>query len=110
MAALLKDEKKEIAKESYKTKRAREKLKKKLEAFDLAVTEQALEQKTLEIHRWIARHAPYRVVLRTKNISLFDENQNTAKLSKRVEGLVMKLQEQSEPSSLSLKDRKIEKK
>ena len=110
MAALLKDEKKEIAKESYKTKRAREKLKKKLEAIDLEVTEQALEQKTIEIHRWIARHAPYRVVLRTKNISLFDENQNTAKLSKRVEGIALKVQEQSAAPPMSLKDRNIEKK
>ena len=110
MAALLKDEKKELARESYKTKRAREKLKKKLEAIDLAVTEQALEQKTIEIHRWIARHAPYRVVLRTKNISLFDENQNTAKLSRRVEGIALKVQEQFTAPPTSLKDRKIERK
>jgi|GEM_PF-665712 len=75
---------KPFAEESAKTRKAREKLKKKLEALEKKITPQALEKKTIEIHRWIARHASQRTVLRSKNISLFDENQNTADLSKKV--------------------------
>jgi hypothetical protein len=78
------EKKKTIAEESSKTRKAREKLKKQLVAFEKKITPQALERKTIEIHRWIARHASNRVVLRTKAISLFDENQNTAGISQRV--------------------------
>ena len=77
-------EKKEIAEESYKTKKAREKLRKQLEEHEKKITPQALEKKTIEIQRWIARHAQTRVVLRNKSISLFDENQNAAGLSQKV--------------------------
>lgn len=73
-----------FAEESQKTQKAREKLKKKLEALDQKITPQALEKKTIEIHRWIARHASSRVPLKNKSISLFDENQNAADLSQRV--------------------------
>jgi hypothetical protein len=82
------EKKKEIAEESFKTRKAREKLKKQMEDLEGKITPQALEKKTIEIHRWIARHAPHRIVLRSKTISLFDENQNTARLSKRVASLV----------------------
>lgn len=76
--------KKQIAEESLKTRKAREKLKKQLEANDKKITPQALEKKSIEIHRWIARHAQNRVVLKSKSISLFDENQNTADISNRI--------------------------
>ena len=79
-----KEKKKAIAEESSKTRKARVKLKKQLSELEQKMTPQALEKKTIEIHRWIARHAQHRVVLKNKNISLFDENQNTAKLSGRV--------------------------
>ncbi len=79
-----KERKKQIAEESPKTRKAREKLKRQLEAFDKKVTPQALEKKAIEIHRWIARHASNRIPLKTKSISLFDENQNAAGLSQRV--------------------------
>jgi hypothetical protein len=82
-----KEKKKQIADESQKTRRAREKLKKQLDAFDRKVTPQALEKKTIEIQRWIDRHAAIRVVLKSKSISLFDENQNAAGLSLRVSQL-----------------------
>ncbi len=108
MATAFKEEKKQLARESHKIRRAREKLKRILEENDRAMTVQALQQKTVEIHRWIARHAPYRVVLRTKNISLFDENQNTAKLSRRVEEIACKVKELMIPVNTSLSDRKIE--
>lgn len=76
--------KKIFAEESLKTRKSREKLKKQLEAAEEKITPQALEEKLKEIHRWIARHAGQRVVLREKAISLFDENQNAAKLSHRI--------------------------
>jgi hypothetical protein len=79
--------KKPIAEESPKTKKAREKLKRQLANLETKVTSQALEKKTIEIHRWIARHAGQRVILKNKNISLFDENQNAAGLSERVSQL-----------------------
>lgn len=102
-----KEKKKQLAEESSKTKKAREKLKRQLEAVEKKITAAALEKKTVEIHRWIARHAQHRVVLRTKAISLFDENQNTAKLSHRVASLADQISGVIEQASdLSL--RKVE--
>jgi hypothetical protein len=79
-----KERRKLIAEESPKTRKAREKLKRQLDAFEKKITPQALEKKAIEIQRWIARHASSRVPLKTKSISLFDENQNAADLSQRV--------------------------
>jgi hypothetical protein len=73
-----------IAQESLKTRKARDKLMRHLLNIERKITPQALEKKAMEIHHWIARHAHHRVILKNKNISLFDENQNTAKLSRRV--------------------------
>lgn len=87
MTSSEKDKKKFIAEESLKTRRAREKLKKQLEALDQRVTPQALERKVIEIQRWISRHASHRIALKNKSISLFDENQNAAALSMRVSQL-----------------------
>jgi phosphate uptake regulator len=84
MASFEKERKKLIAEESLKTRKAREKLKKQLDAFEKKITPQALEKKAIEIQRWIARHASNRVALKSKSISLFDENQNAAGLSQRV--------------------------
>lgn len=86
-----KSKKKEIADESHKLKRAREKLKRQLEASEHHFTEQALEQKAIEIQRWISRHADSRVSLKQKSIALFDENQNAAELSERVSKIALKL-------------------
>ncbi len=83
--------KKSLAEESHKTRKAREKLKKKFSLLDKKVTSHELEKKTIEIQRWIARHAGDRVVLKDKNISLFDENQNAAKLSARVAQIAARL-------------------
>lgn len=80
-----------LAEESEKTKKTREKLRKRLEEIDQGITPQALKRKSSEIHRWIARHASERIALRTKSISLFDENQNAAKLSQKVNSLIEKL-------------------
>lgn len=82
---------KKIAEESEKTKKAREKLRKRLLELEKKVTIQALERKNIEIHTWIARHAPQRIVLRSKNISLFDENKNTAEISSRISKVALQL-------------------
>lgn len=88
--------KKSLAEESQKTKKAREKLKKHLEMCDAKITKEALEKKILEIHRWISRHADNRIALKNKSISLFDENQNAADVSARIEGLAKRLRENRE--------------
>ena len=80
-----------LVEESSKTKKTREKLRKYLAEMDQGITPQALKRKSLEIHRWIARHASDRIVLRSKSFSLFDENQNTAKLSQKAALVVEKL-------------------
>ena len=79
-----KNKKKEVAKESYKTKKAREKLQKRLDTMDAKITKDAIERKSIEIHRWISRHAERRIALKDKSISLFDENQNAAEVSLRI--------------------------
>lgn len=111
MPLAVKDKKKVCAEESAKTRRAREKLKKKLEAFEKQITPQALEEKTIEIHRWIERHASQRAVLRSKTFSLFDENQNTAVLSKKVSELAEQIQKDfkitPQKTTSSLQSKKI---
>lgn len=82
-----------LAAESKKTQKSREKLKKQLEAMDRKITSQALKKKSIEIHRWIDRHANQRVILKSKSICLFDENQNTAELSRRVAQLAEQIRE-----------------
>ncbi|MBI3211506.1 MAG: hypothetical protein HYZ47_02330 [Simkania negevensis] len=82
------EEQNRLAEESNKTKKTREKLKKYLSEMDRNTTPQALERKSSEIHKWIARHANERIVLHTKSISLFDENQNAAKVSLKVSELM----------------------
>lgn len=82
-----KERKKLIAEESPKTQKAREKLRRQFDALDKKITPQALEKKTIEIQRWISRHASHRVALKSKSISLFDENQNAADLSLRISQL-----------------------
>lgn len=99
MASPDKEKKRQIADESQKTRRAREKLKKQLDAFDKKVTPQALEKKTIEIQRWIERHAAIRVVLKNKSISLFDENQNAAGLSLRVSQLADQIKKEFQPGT-----------
>jgi hypothetical protein len=89
-----KNKKKSIAEESLKTKKAREKLLKRMETVDAKITKEALDRKSLEIQRWISRHADRRVVLKDKSISLFDENQNTAEFSQKVTKILEKFREE----------------
>ncbi len=75
-----------IAEESKQVKRAREKLKKKIEDANRLVTPEALAKMTEEIHLWISKNIKERVDLKGKNISLFDENENVASVSSRYIG------------------------
>lgn len=90
--------KKEIVEESLKTKKAREKLKKRLDMLDQKITPHALKEKSMEMHLWIARRAEKRVVLKEKSISLFDENQNAAELSQKISKIVEQIKNDQLPS------------
>lgn len=83
---------KRIAPESLKTRRAREKLRKQWEEQDQLFTKEALAETIDKIHKWIAANAVYRVPLKNKTISLFDQNQNAALLSKRVQQFAKKIE------------------
>jgi arylamine N-acetyltransferase len=83
------------AEESEQVKRARRKLKKKLAEVDNLVTPEALSRMSEEIHLWISKHIKDRIDLKDKNISLFDENQNVAKVTNRyIQKLKETLQDQ----------------
>jgi hypothetical protein len=84
---------KKIASESIKVQKTREKLKRHWIDLEQKITPEALQKMTDEIHRWIARHARQRVSLKSKNISLFDENQNAAKISQRVKIIAQKVRD-----------------
>lgn len=79
------------APESLKTKKAREKLKRHWSDLEKMITPEALKESTEEIHQWIARHAHHRIHFKNKDISLFDENKNAAKISQRVKTIEQKL-------------------
>lgn len=83
---------KKIAEESAHTRKVREKLEKKIEKMEKRITPEALKKKVTEIHKWIAKNAADRVILRSKSISLFDSNQNTAQTSKKILGVMEQLQ------------------
>lgn len=82
-----------IAGESDKTQRARRKLEKKLQKIDENMNQRALDRTSKEIHRWIERRADERITLKNKSISLFDENQNPADLSRKVANLAQQIGE-----------------
>lgn len=90
------DKRKRIAPESIKTKRAREKLRKQWEEQDLLITESALADTIDKIHKWIAANAVNRVRLKEKDIRLFDQNQNAAVLSQKVQQFAKRLYEDLE--------------
>ncbi len=95
-----KNKERSVVKESSKSKKVRDKLIRHWAQIDQQVTEENLQEKTDEIHQWIARHASDRVAFKAKNFSLFDGNQNAAKLSKKVAELSEKLQKELKDSLL----------
>lgn len=80
-----------IAPESTKTKRAREKLRKQWEEQNQLITEAALADTVDKIHKWIASNAVNRVHLKEKDIRLFDQNQNAATLSRKIQQFAKKI-------------------
>ena len=85
------ENRKRLAPESLKTKKAREKLRKQWQQQDLLITEGALIETIDKIHRWIAANAGHRISLKEKDIRLFDQNQNAAALSRKVQQFAKKL-------------------
>lgn len=79
-----------LAEESAKTKKAREKLKQQLIKTQKKLTPEALEKKSQEISQWIERHSSDRLAVQ-KDISLFDQNRNSAKMSRNIEKLAEEL-------------------
>ncbi len=75
---------KPIAHESQKTKRAREKLIKQLDAERAQVTPKALGDTVEKIHKWIADNSKHRVPIKGKSIKLFNQNKDAARISKKV--------------------------
>ncbi len=106
---MLEKDSKTIAKESLKTKKARKKLKKQMDEVEKKMTPEALKEKIAEIHRWIARHAHQRVVLKDKNISLFDGNQNAASLSQKIRKIAKNLQSDMQSWPQSTENSNLEK-
>ena len=98
------EEKLSYAEESDKTKKVRRKLLEHFNQIDSMVTQQALNRKISEIHRWISRHAVQRVALSSKTISLFDENQHAADVSQKVALLASHLKNQFDVSVKSVQE------
>lgn len=89
---------KKLAEESAQTRKVREKLQNKLEKLEEKITPEALKKKVLEIHKWIAKNARDRIVLRCKTISLFDSNQNTAQTSRKILSIMEQIQKDMQNS------------
>lgn len=86
---------KEFAEESKKTQKARKKIQQKIHALNQEITSEHLQKKRIEIHQWIARHSEKRIILNTKALSLFDENQNAAGLSRKIQRIADQLQNEN---------------
>ena len=81
---------KAAADESPKTQKARHKIKKKLDKLEAQITPKALKAKSVEIAEWIEKYSADRVTVQ-KDLSLFDQNRNSVKMSRSVEKLAQEL-------------------
>ena len=97
------DKRRRIAPESLKTKRARDKLRRQLEEQDLLITDQALAETVDKIHKWISANATQRVAIK-KDIRLFDQNQNAANLSKKVQVFAHKINFDMEQVAIAMEN------
>lgn len=88
-------EKKQLAKESKKTARAREKLRRQWKESENQITEADIQKTIAKIHHWIAANAAHRVPLKNKEICLFDQNQNAAALSRKVQAIARQIRSQT---------------
>ncbi|MBS0627226.1 MAG: hypothetical protein JSS09_03330 [Verrucomicrobia bacterium] len=94
----MKSKLKKLAEESAQTRKMREKLQNKLEKLEEKITPEALKKKVSEIHKWIAKNGKDRIVLRCKTISLFDGNQNTAQISRKILSIMEQIQKDMQSS------------
>ena len=83
---------KEFAPESPKTRKARKKLLATWNEERELFTPQAIKETVNKIHKWIADNAKYRVPIKGKSIRLFNQNQNAAGISKKVQQVVEQIQ------------------
>ncbi len=93
MAAAEKEgfEEKILAPESLKTRRAREKLLKQWNEEREQFTQKALEETIDKIHKWIADNAKHRIPIKGKGIKLFNQNEEAAAISSKVQQFAEKL-------------------
>ncbi len=98
------DRKTRIVPESDRTKKVREKLRQQYQETESLITEAALADTVNKIHEWISANAMHRIVLRKKEICLFDQNQNAAHLSRKVEEIAKQIRVQFENLSLKRED------
>ncbi len=91
-----------LAEESPKTTRAREKLRKQLEAEKQKITPSELRNKSDEMHRLIARNASNRETLPKKAFTLFDGGQNPADPSLKIVRLAQQLRANAPSGSNSV--------
>jgi hypothetical protein len=68
------------AKESPSIQRVRRKIKQQMSTENRKINETALKKMKILIQKWIERHSHERIPLREKFFTLFDENQNSAKI------------------------------
>ncbi len=84
-------EDRELALESPKTRRVREKLLKAWSEEKAHFTPEALKKTAGRIRKWIADNAGHRVPVKKKDIHLFDTNRNAADSSKKVQLIAAKM-------------------
>ena len=83
------------AKESSQILKARQKIKKQLEAAEKRINPDALKKMRHLIERQLARHSTERINLKKRHITLFDENRHPAKTeSKFVMSLLRHIKEE----------------
>lgn len=87
------------AKESVQIQKAREKIKRQLEAADKRFNPDTLARMSLLIQKQLARHQPERVSLKKRQVKAFDENQHPAKTKNSfVKHLLSQLEHEEYPS------------
>lgn len=93
------------AKESPQIVKARKKLQRHLEESEQQVNPDALKSMRHLIERQLARHQTERIDLKSKQVTLFDENKHPAKTESR---FVAKLMRQLKTPPVAPKSKKLE--
>jgi len=104
-----------FAKESDKIAKTRQKLEKRLEQQDQILSDKGkLDETIAQIQNYIARQAEVRVYVKKESLSLFDNNQNPAESSARVNNFAKRVlnadlfSKTSKDADCNLKGRNIE--